>query len=425
MIMIISPPTKLQGELKMPGDKSISHRAALIGSLARGVTEVEGFLAAEDCLSTLNCLKEMGVNYVLRDENLLIRGRGGVYLTPSGPLDAGNSGTTARLLLGILAAQPFSVTLTGDQSLRKRPMERVVEPLRRMGAAVEGAGSRLPLTIKGGSLKPLHYQMPVASAQVKSALLLAGLLTEGTSSIEEPFASRNHTELMLERFGVPVIVQGNRISINGGQILRGCAVRVPGDLSAAAFFLVAGSIFPGAVIKLLDVGINPTRSGIIDLLLTMGAEIRVENRRYWGKEPVADLLVKGGAPLHAVTVGGALIPRLIDEIPAIAVAAAHARGVTVIQDAAELRVKESDRIASLARELSKLGVKIVERPDGMLIDGGRPLTGAVVESEGDHRIAMALAVAGLTARGETAVRGAEAVNISFPTFLSSLRKLIS
>ncbi len=423
MIITTAAPARLQGELVMPGDKSISHRAALIGSLARGDTEVQGFLAAQDCLSTLSCLRALGVSAVLRGDRLLIRGGGGVFTAPRKPLDAGNSGTTARLLLGVLAAQQFETTLTGDPSLRKRPMDRVVEPLKRMGAQVEGDGTRLPLRIRGGNLKPLTYTLPVASAQVKSALLLAGLQASGLTVIEEPFPSRNHTELMLEQFGATVAVAGNRISIEGKQIPVASQVRVPGDISAAAFFLVAGAIVPRAVIKIKDVGINPTRRGIVDLLMEMGADIQIQNRRFWGKEEVADLLVRGGAPLRAITVGGDAIPRVIDEIPILAVAAAHARGVTVIRDAAELRVKESDRIAALARELAKLGAEIEERPDGLVIEGGRPLTGAVVESGGDHRMAMALAVAGLAASGKTTVRGAEAIKISFPAFLSILRSL--
>ncbi|NLY38452.1 MAG: 3-phosphoshikimate 1-carboxyvinyltransferase [Firmicutes bacterium] len=423
MIITTAAPARLQGELVMPGDKSISHRAALIGSLARGDTEVQGFLAAQDCLSTLSCLRALGVSAVLRGDRLLIRGGGGVFTAPRKPLDAGNSGTTARLLLGVLAAQQFETTLTGDPSLRKRPMDRVVEPLKRMGAQVEGDGTRLPLRIRGGNLKPLTYTLPVASAQVKSALLLAGLQASGLTVIEEPFPSRNHTELMFEQFGVTVAVAGNRISIEGKQIPVASQVRVPGDISAAAFFLVAGAIVPRAVIKIKDVGINPTRRGIVDLLMEMGADIQIQNRRFWGKEEVADLLVRGGAPLRAITVGGDAIPRVIDEIPILAVAAAHARGVTVIRDAAELRVKESDRIAALARELAKLGAEIEERPDGLVIEGGRPLTGAVVESGGDHRMAMALAVAGLAASGKTTVRGAEAIKISFPAFLSILRSL--
>lgn len=423
MIIIISPPAKFSGELAVPGDKSISHRAAVIGALAQGTTEVEGFLEAGDCLSTVCCLKALGVDLDFRQGKLVIRGLGPALQQPGQVLDAGNSGTTARLLLGVLAGQPFTASLTGDESLRARPMGRVVEPLRLMGAFVDGDGLRLPLTIRGGKLSPLEYKMPVASAQVKSALLLAGLYAGGVTVIEEPHPSRNHSELMLAQFGASIEVQDNRVSVSGSPVLKGRPVKVPGDISAAAFFLVAASIIPGAEVTLRGVGVNPTRSGIIDLLREMGADIRVGNPRFWGGEPVADLHVTGGAPLRGIDVGGALIPRVIDEIPVLAVAAAAASGVTAIRDAGELRVKESDRIVSMAREISKLGVKVNELPDGLRIEGG-PLRGSAVESHGDHRVAMALAVAGLAAPGETAVRNAEVINISFPGFMSHLRRLI-
>ncbi len=426
MIIITSPPEKLEGTVAMPGDKSISHRAAVIGALAQGTTEVQGFLKGEDCFSTVRCLKALGVEIDFIKEKLLIKGRGRQLLPPGGEpeLDAGNSGTTARLLIGALAGQSFSAVLTGDSSLKRRPMARVTEPLQQMGAVIAGDDSCLPLTIQGGALKPVDYKMPVASAQVKTALLLAGLFAGGVTTVEEPYASRNHTELMLAQFGALVSVQGNRISIQGGSNLRGCLVKVPGDISAAAFFLVAGSIIPGAELLLSNVGVNPTRSGIIDLLKEMGADIQVQNRRLWGREPVADLLVKGGAPLRGVSAGGELIPNIIDEIPALAVAAAFAQGKTTIRDAGELRVKESDRITALGCELSKLGACFEELPDGFCIKGGKPLTGTVVESHGDHRIAMAMAVAGLAARGETAIRNAEVINISFPGFMNTLRELV-
>ncbi len=425
MIIITNPPEKLSGEAAMPGDKSISHRAAVIGALAHGTTEVQGFLRGEDCLATIRCLKALGVELHFVRGKLIIRGRGRHLASPGEAplLDAGNSGTTARLLMGLLAGQRFGAILTGDSSLQRRPMERVAAPLRLMGANIEGDGSRLPLRIKGGKLKPIHYKMPVASAQVKSALLLAGLFAAGETVIEEPAPSRNHTELMLTQFGAAVCVEGSRISIRGEAELKGCTVKVPGDISAAAFFLAAGCIVPGAEIWLRDVGVNPTRAGIIDLLKEMGADIQVQNRRMWGREAVADLLVKGGAPLRGVAVGGEIIPNIIDEIPALAVVAAYAQGETIIRDAGELRVKESDRIAALAGELGKMGARIEELPDGLRIRGGSPLCGAVVESHGDHRIAMALAVAGLAAKGDTAVRHASVINISFPGFMETLRRL--
>lgn len=425
MIIITSPPEKLHGAVTIPGDKSISHRAAVIGALARGTTEIQGFLPAEDCLSTVRCLKALGVELKLTGEKLVIRGRGKTLSPPGAELelDAGNSGTTARLLMGVLAGQKFSALLTGDSSLKRRPMERVAEPLRRMGAVIDGDGSRLPLTITGGELKPINYTMPVASAQVKTALLLAGLYASGETAIEEPYPSRNHTELMLAHFGASVFVQGKRVAVSGPANLNGRLIKVPGDISSAAFFLVAGAIVPGSEVLLTHVGVNPTRSGIIDLLKEMGADLEIKNRSFWGGEPVADLLIRGGSPLKGVSAGGSIIPNIIDEIPVLAVAAAFAQGETTIRDAGELRVKESDRIAAMAGELCKMGAGVEELPDGLRIRGGRPLTGAVVESHGDHRIAMALAVAGLAATGETMVHGAEAVNISFPGFMNSLRQL--
>lgn len=426
MIIITSRPEKLYGTVTIPGDKSISHRAAVIGSLARGTTEIRGFLPAEDCLSTVRCLKALGVDLKLTGEKLVIRGRGKTLSPPGADLnlDAGNSGTTARLLMGVLAGQSFSAVLTGDSSLKRRPMHRVAEPLRQMGASIAGDAGRLPLTVTGGKLKPIDYIMPVASAQVKTALLLAGLYASGETTVEEPYPSRNHTELMLAHFGASVSVQGKRVAVSGPANLNGRLIEVPGDISSAAFFLVAGAIVPGSEVQLEGVGINPTRSGIIDLLREMGADLEIKNRSIWGGEPVADLLIRGGSPLKGVSAGGSIIPNIIDEIPVLAVAAAFAQGETTIRDAGELRVKESDRIAAMAGELFKMGAGVEELPDGLRIRGGRPLTGAVVESHGDHRIAMALAVAGLAARGDTMVHGFEAVNISFPGFMNTLRQLM-
>ncbi|HSW36512.1 MAG TPA: 3-phosphoshikimate 1-carboxyvinyltransferase [Candidatus Limnocylindrales bacterium] len=424
MIIITSPPAAFKGQLTMPGDKSITHRAVIFGALANGVTEVNGFLDADDCQSTLDCLQSLGVVYTVRCGSLVIQGRGMDLKQPRTVLDAGNSGTTARLLLGVLAGQSFSVTITGDESLQKRPMKRVVEPLRLMGAVVEGEGSRLPLTIRGGKLKALSYRSPQASAQVKSAILLAGLYADGITSVEEPYTSRNHTELMLAQFGANIQVTGNKVSVGGGSRLEGTQVWVPGDISSAAFFMVAAAIIPGSQVLLQNVGINPTRSGIIDLLREMGADIELREQRFWGQEPVADILVRGGAPLKAISVRGEQIPRVIDEIPVLAVAAAVAAGTTIISDAAELRVKEADRITALTGQLTRLGVKITETEDGMFVEGGSELTGAEVESCGDHRIAMALAVAGLVAQGKTTIRDAEVVGISFPGFMAALHSLI-
>ncbi len=426
VIIITNPPEKFAGEAVVPGDKSITHRAAMLGAISRGTTEVNGFLDAEDTLSTIRCLQLLGVRIKVRGSNLIIDGQGMVLKQPAGTLDAGNSGTTARLLLGILAGQPFKTVITGDQSLQKRPMKRVAEPLRLMGAAIDGknGGERLPLTVTGGSIQAIEYNSPRASAQVKSAVLLGGLFADGITTVKEPYLSRNHTELMLEMFGASIESQGSTVTLRGRPELRGGKVLVPGDISAAAFIMVAAAIIPDAEVLLINVGVNPTRSGIIEVLQNMGACLELQNRRYWGREPVADIMIKGGSPLKGISLGGDIIPRLIDEIPVIAVAAAAADGKTVIRDAAELRVKESDRITELSGQLVKMGVDITETKDGMIIEGGKGLRGAEVSSCGDHRIAMALAVAGLVAEGETAVHDAEAINISFPGFMAALRSLI-
>jgi len=426
VIIITNPPERFCGEIAVPGDKSITHRALMLGALARGVTEVKGYLDARDCLSTIRCLQQLGVKITPQGNNLIIEGRNMVLKQPADILDAGNSGTTARLLLGILAGQPFKTMLTGDKSLRSRPMKRVTEPLGLMGAAIEGEGGtgNLPLAVSGGDLRAINYKSPRASAQVKTAVLLAGLYAEGETTVEEPHRSRDHTELMMKKFGVPIRSEGLKVALEGRPVLRGSQVRVPGDISAAAFMMVAAAVIPDAEVLLKDVGINPTRSGIIEALQEMGAYLELQNKRSWGEEPVADILVRGGKRLEGITLQGEIIPRLIDEIPVIAVAAALAEGKTVISDASELRVKESDRISELCAQLQKLGVQITETEDGMIIDGGKQLKGAEVESCGDHRIAMALAVAGLVAEGETAVHGAEVINISFPKFMPSMRSLI-
>jgi 3-phosphoshikimate 1-carboxyvinyltransferase len=423
LIIITSRPERLYGELTVPGDKSITHRAAMLGAIARGVTEVKGFLNAADCFSTFSCLQSLGVKLSFRSDRLLIEGSNMTFKVADKVLDAGNSGTTARLLLGILAGQPFQTRITGDQSLQQRPMRRVVDPLCRMGAVFTGNMERLPLTIKGGNLRAIDYKSPRASAQVKSALLLAGLYAEGVTTVEEPQQSRDHTELMLAQFGAAIKVENCRVVLQGRPVLRGCQVKVPGDLSTAAFFLVSAALVPDAEVLLKNVGINPTRTGILDVLTRMGADIEVLDKRVWGKEPVANLLIRGGKVLRGTVIEGPIIPRLIDEIPVLAVAAALAEGQTIIRDAAELRVKESDRISALAIQLARLGVKITETEDGMIINGGAKLKGAAVASCGDHRIAMALAVAGLAAEGETAIHNAEAINISYPAFMTQLRSL--
>jgi len=424
MIIVLSPPEQFCGELTVPGDKSITHRALMLGALARGTTEVRDYLNAADCRSTITSLQSLGVRITERNNRLLIEGLNMQLKKPDAVLDAGNSATTARLLLGILAGQDFPAEITGDESLRKRPMKRVVHPLSLMGAVISGEGDTLPLGIRGGSLKAISYKTPAASAQVKSALLLAGLFAAGTTTVEEPYQSRNHTELMLGQFGAAVRIEKTRVLVEGRPALKGALIRVPGDISAAAFIMVAAAIIPGSEVLIKSVGVNSTRSGIIDALRLMGVRIELQRKEMWGREPVADILVRGGAALQGITVSGDMIPRLIDEIPVLTVAALLAEGKTVISDATELRVKESDRISALAGQLAKLGAAITESADGMIIEGGARLTGCELESCGDHRIAMALAVAGLAASGETAVRGAEVINISYPGFMQALRSLI-
>ncbi|MGM0651269.1 MAG: 3-phosphoshikimate 1-carboxyvinyltransferase [Bacillota bacterium] len=426
MIIITNPPEKFCGEIAVSGDKSITHRALMIGAMAGGVTEITGYLDAEDCLSTMRCLQKLGTKINARGSKLVIEGRNMVFKEPAETLNTGNSGTTTRLLMGILSGQSFSATLTGDQSLQRRPMKRVVEPLRSMGAVIEGErdGDSLPLTVQGGDLKAVYYHSPKASAQVKSAVLFAGLYADGLTTVEEPYPSRNHSELMLKSFDAAIESRGCKVSIEGQQQLKGCQVKVPGDISAAAFFMVAAAIVPESDLLLKDVGINPTRSGVIEVLASMGAEIELINKRTWSLEPVADIRVRGGNKLNGISIGGSLVPRLIDEIPVLAVAAALAEGETDISEASELRVKESDRISELSSQLQKLGVNITEKDDGMIIKGGARLRGAEVDSCGDHRIAMALAVAGLAASGETVVHNAGVISISFPGFMPAMRSLI-
>ncbi|MHB1127194.1 MAG: 3-phosphoshikimate 1-carboxyvinyltransferase [Bacillota bacterium] len=416
----------LRGEISVPGDKSISHRAAMLGALAGGTTEIGGFLPGADCLSTLDCLEALGVTvHGAGTTAVRIVGRGPQGLCePEDNLDAGNSGTTMRLLLGILAGHNIYATITGDASLRRRPMGRVALPLREMGARILGRNNDTlaPLAIRGGSLQPIHYRTPVASAQLKSAVLLAGLFAEGTTSVTEPSRSRDHTERMLRYFGAPVREDGLTVAVDGLARLEGRNVQVPGDISSAAFFLVAASIVPGSQITITNVGVNPTRTGIIDALQAMGARIELENVREQSGEPVADLVVRY-APLKGTEIGGEIIPRLIDEIPVLAVAAAVAEGETVITGAAELRVKESDRLAALVTELGRMGAKISALPDGLIIQGDGGLTGAACSTYDDHRMAMAMAVAGLAAKGTTKILDAGCVSVSYPNFMDTLKSL--
>jgi 3-phosphoshikimate 1-carboxyvinyltransferase len=406
----------------MPGDKSISHRAALLGGIASGTTHVHGFLRAEDCLATLRCLRALGVRIDEDADRLTIRGTR--LREPAEILDVGNSGTTIRLLAGILAGQPFHSVLTGDASIRRRPMDRVAEPLRRMGARISGRdGGRLaPLEIDGGGLRGISYVSPVASAQVKSAVLLAGLFAEGETAVTEPSPSRDHTERMLGSFGVPVARSGLTSRVRGPATLRGTSLRVPGDLSSAAFFLVAAALVPGSEVAVEGVGLNPSRTGVLDVLRKMGASVEVRDVYEDGGEPAGTVTVRAGR-LRGTTIGGDLIPRTIDELPVVAVAACLAEGETVIRDAAEMRVKESDRIAALARELGRLGAAVEPRPDGMVIAGGRRFRGGRASSGGDHRIAMALAVAGLCADEPVTVDDPECIQTSFPEFETLLRRV--
>jgi 3-phosphoshikimate 1-carboxyvinyltransferase len=415
---------KLSGETQVPGDKSISHRAVMLGALAEGETTVTGFLAGEDCLATIACFRGMGVTIDQQGSTVRIQGVGLRGLqSPQEPLYVGNSGTTIRLLLGILAGQNFSTVISGDASIRKRPMARVAKPLRLMGACIAGEGDLAPLTISPvQALTGIHYELPVASAQVKSALLLAGLYAQGATSVAEPAPSRDHTEIMLQAFGVAVKRQGLVASVEGTAILKGRAIAVPGDISSAAFLLVAALIIPGSELIIRQVGVNPTRTGILEVLQAMGADIEVHQLNADSSEPVADIVVRS-SELRGVTVEGAIIPRLIDEIPALAIAAAFAEGETIIHDAAELKVKESNRIAAMVEGLQAMGGDICELADGLLIRGGRKLRGAMIDSRGDHRIAMAFAIAGLTAAGETIIDNEDCIPVSFPGFAKILRQL--
>jgi len=414
--------------VSVPGDKSISHRAVMLGALAEGATLIENFLPGEDCLATVACFRKLGVEISWTGkDSLRIQGCGLEGLRePEEVLDAGNSGTTMRLLLGIMAGQPFFSVLNGDASLRCRPMARVTGPLVRMGARIEGrqGGNLAPLAVQGGNLKPVHYNSPVASAQVKSAVLLAGLFAGGVTSVTEPYRSRDHTERMLRHFGAKVDVSGTTVRVAGRPRLLGRKIAVPGDLSSASFLMVAAAALPGSDLTLQRVGINPARSGIIDALTGMGASIELLNPREEGGEPVAEIRVRCTGRLTGIAVGGEMIPRLIDEIPALAVAAALAGGRTEIRDAAELKVKESNRIATVAGMLASFGAVVEELPDGLLVKGGKPLRGCACRSHGDHRIALAASVAGLLAEGETIVHDAECMNVSFPGFDGLLKKIL-
>ncbi|MDY3618502.1 3-phosphoshikimate 1-carboxyvinyltransferase [Agathobaculum sp.] len=421
--MQVKPSGPLRGVITVPGDKSISHRAVMLGALAKGTTHITGFLMGEDCLSTIDCFRKMGVPVEITDKEVIVEGVGLHGLdAPEGTLYTGNSGTTTRLLCGILAGQTFSSTLSGDASIRKRPMGRVMMPLMEMGARISGRdGNYCPLQLYPSELHGISYTLPVASAQLKSAVLLAGLYAEGQTTVIEPAPSRDHTERMFRALGVEIEMHGNVITLDPPEDLYAVDIEVPGDISSAAFYLVAGAIVPGSSLTIRNVGVNPTRTGILDVLRAMGADITESNFRD-NAEPVCDLTVKHSV-LRGIQIGGDIIPRLIDELPVLAVAAAFAQGETVIRDAAELKVKESNRIAAMVAELSKTGADVTETADGMVIRGGKQLRGATFETYGDHRIAMSLAVCALACQGSSQVLDPEVVAISYPTFFETLQSL--
>ena len=424
MNKVISSRTGLNGKIKIPGDKSISHRAVMFGSLAKGDTKITGFLKGDDCMSTISCFKKLGIDIEVNDDNVIVHGKGLNGLNaPKETLDVGNSGTTIRLISGILAAQGFDSTLNGDASIQKRPMNRVIKPLSQMGADIESTNDGYaPLTIHGKKLKSMEYTMPVASAQVKSSILLASLFAEGTTTIIEPVASRDHTEIMLNYFGANIKNENGVITSTPVKELYGKNLEVPGDISSAAFFMVAGLVVPNSHIIIENVGINPTRTGIIDALKAMGGYVEIINERKSGGELVGDIEVKTSS-LKATTLEGSIIPRMIDEIPVFTVAALCAEGTTVVKDATELKVKESNRIATMSQELGKMGVVIEETDDGMIIKGNQKLKGAEVYSHLDHRVAMSCAIAGLITEGETTIIDADCVGISFPNFYNLLNNL--
>lgn len=416
---------KLRGEITVPGDKSISHRGIMLGSLAEGDTHLHGFLEGADCLSSIACFQKMGIEIERDGSKVTIHGKGLHGLTkPSEILDAGNSGTTTRLMSGILAGQDFSSTITGDDSLRTRPMKRVITPLSEMGAVIDSDNGCLPMTITGGHLHGIDYISPVASAQVKSCVLFAGLFADGKTSVTEPAISRNHTELMLRGFGASVKTDEEKhyVEVEPEPVLHGQDITVPGDISSAAYFLVAGLICEDADILIKNVNINPTRAGILKVIEDMGGNISYIDRRTVSGEEVADINVRTSS-LHGTTVEGDIIPTLIDELPVIAVMAAYADGTTVIRDAAELKVKESDRIATVTENLRAMGCDITPTDDGYIINGGRPLHGAEIKTHKDHRIAMSFAVAALKASGETLIDDSACVSISYPDFFNKLKTL--
>jgi len=417
---------KLNGSVSIPGDKSISHRAIMFGAISQGTTEVTNFLQGADCLSTISCFQKMGIEIENNSDRVIVHGKGLRGLSqPASPLDVGNSGTTARLISGILSGQSFVSTLDGDASIRQRPMKRIMTPLSMMGADITSkkGNNCVPLEFHPSTLKGIRYNSPVASAQVKSCILLAGLYAESGTSVTEPVCSRNHTELMLKAFGAKIISGGTTTGILPSPKLQGMEIQVPGDISSAAYFIAAGLLTPNTEILIKNVGINPTRDGILKAAYAMGADIEKENVRTVSGEPVCDLLVRS-SQLHGTEIGGSLIPTLIDEIPILAVMAAFAKGTTIIKDAEELKVKESNRIDTVAINLMRMGANVTVTEDGMIIEGGRNLHGTGFDSYLDHRIAMSFAVAALVLDTPSSMKNGECVNISYPTFYQDLYGLI-
>ncbi len=420
--IIVTPAQSIRGEITVPGDKSISHRSIMLGALAKGITTVRGFLRGGDNLSTIQAFRSMGIRIDDNGETVSIEGKGLHGLSePGDVIDCGNSGTTIRLITGLLAGQSFFSVVTGDQYLRKRPMKRVVEPLSLMGARISGRnqGSLAPLAINGGRLTAIDYRSPVSSAQIKSSIMLAGLYADGETSVREPSLSRDHSERMFRLFGASMTASDTGVTVRGGSELTAQEISVPADISSAAFFMVAALTTPGSELLIRNVGVNPTRTGVIDILRDMGGQIELLDQRELSGEPVADILVRS-SHLKGIAISGSVVPRAIDEFPAICVAAARAEGLTTIRDARELRVKETDRITAMATNLRRLGVTIDECDDGMDISGVECLDGGHVDSFGDHRIAMSLSVAALTARAPMTLSDTECVSTSFPSFFTLL-----
>ncbi len=425
--LTITPQGPLRGTVRIPGDKSITHRALILSALAEGPSTITGYCKGQDCLNTLRCLQDLGISIQELPDSLQVFGKGLWGMTePTHPLDCGNSGTGLRLLTGVLAGQDFFSVLTGDDSLRSRPMGRIVTPLRSMGANIQGrkGGELTPLAITGGALKGIEYSSPVSSAQVKSAVLLAGLLADGPTTFVEPLLSRDHTERMFRYLGIPLEITGRKLRLTGRTPFQARDLSVPGDLSAAAFFLVGASIVPNSEVQIPNVGLNPERTGILEILKEMGADIQVLNRREQAGEPVGDLLVRS-ASLHGTSIGVERIPKTIDELPIFCVAAAIAKGDTTVTGAQELRLKETDRIHAMATELRKMNVSIQETADGFIIRGGSKIHGAACTSYNDHRVAMAVAIAGLAADSPTGIENTACIDTSFPGFYANLLELLT